>query len=452
MDYAAVAGKLAISLIIGAVIGLERESHDHSPVKHRGVVVPGLIGIRTFALLTSLGTIAGLMLKDFFPVFVVISAAFITLLISYYILHSFLTKDTGFTTELGVIFSFLIGIIIAIEIFPIQFTLAFSVILVLILSRKADIQIFLKGLHREELNAFISYALIALVVLPFLPNERYTLSDMPQLLKFLDSFNINLTSISKIEIVNPFKLWFIVVAITGIDMLGHVLERVIGTKRGRLLASIVGGFISSTATTISLAQESKTVKKSINYLIASAIYANVASFFPLLFLIFLINSSFLINAAPILLAAIISGMIVGFYFMKIKDGFVKEKSAAGDIKGIKESEIFSLGPALRFASLFLGITIVTSISLKIFGNTGFLISSSLAALTGVDAVTINISSLAGKSINIETAVFALILMNSVNLIGKTFYSFFQGSREFAIKFGIAAAIIIFSTFFPLLFV
>ncbi len=449
MDYVDAVGKLAVSLIIGAVIGLERESQE-KPKKTEKVDIPNLVGIRTFSLITVLGTIAGLLYMNFFSVFIFISTTFAAILISYYLLHSFFARDAGFTTELGILYSYLIGIIIAIEIFPIQFTLAFSVILILILSRKSDIQIFLQGLHREEIHAFISYALIAIVILPFLPDKSYSLSDMPQVVKFFESINLNVSDLSKIDIINPFKLWFIVVAITGIDMLGHVLERLIGAKRGRLLASIVGGFISSTATTISLAQESKTVKKSVNYLVTAAVFANVASFFPLLILISLINSNFLINAAPVLFAAIISGLIVGFYFFRKKDSS-KTTPKVHSIKGIKESEIFALAPALKFGLLFLGVTIVTRIALAAFGNAGFLISSSIAALTGTDAVTINTANLVGKTINVQTAVLALILINSVNLIGKTIYSFIQGKKEFAVKFAISASIIILASFTGLFF-
>lgn len=450
MDYVDAAGKLAVALIIGAVIGLERESQEKPTPKSKKFNIPSLVGVRTFSLLTVLGATAGLLYNNFFPIFVVISSAFLAILISYYVLHSFFARDAGFTTELGILYSYLIGMIIAIEIFPIQFTLSLSVILILILSRKSDIQTFLKGLHREEFHAFISYALIAIVILPFLPNETYSLSDMPQVIKFFESINLNVSGLAKIDIINPFKLWFIVVAITGIDMLGHVLERIIGTKRGRLLASIVGGFISSTATTISLAQESKTVKKSVNYLVTAAVFANVASFFPLLILISLINSNFLMNAAPVLFAAIISGLVAGFYFYRKKDND-RKKPEVHSIKGIKESEIFAIIPALKFGLLFLGVTIITRVALVIFGNAGFLISSSIAALTGTDAVTINTANLVGKTIDTRTAVFALILINAVNLIGKTIYSFIQGKSEFAVKFAISAGIIILASFIGLFF-
>lgn len=450
MDYADLAGKLIISLIIGAVIGLERESQVHNSKSSKKPAAP-LVGVRTFSLLTTLGAISGLMFRDFFPIFILISVTFVVILITYYVLHSFFNRDSGFTTELGILYSFLIGLFIALEIFPIQFTLALSVILVIILSRKSDIQIFLKGMHREEFNAFISYALIAIAILPFLPNKEYSLSNISVIGNFFDSLNPNFERISKTGIVNPFKLWFIVVAITGIDLLGYLFERTIGTKRGRFVASIVGGFISSTATTIAIAQESRKIKKSVDYLVASAVFANVASFFPLLILISLINSNFLIKASPILFLLIISGAICGIYFLKKGAGDnIKPKN--NKIEGIKESEIFSLVPALKFALLFLCVTLLTRVGLEVFGQAGFLISSSIAALTGVDAVTINIANLAGKSIDAKTGAFALILMNAVNLSGKTIFSFIQGKKEFAVKFGISAGAMIVASLTALLFV
>jgi uncharacterized membrane protein (DUF4010 family) len=451
MDYANAAGKLLIALIIGAVIGLERESHNHRAGKPTVDDIPGTVGIRTFSLVAALGAVSGLIFSDYFPVFVFISSALAALLISYYILHSLLTKDPGFTTEIGLLYGFLIGLFVSLEIFPIQLTLAFSVILILILSRKSDIQLILRGIHREELHAFISYALIALAILPFLPNTGYSLSDFPQVEKIANLFNWNIKKIAEIEIINPFKLWFVVVAITGIDMLGYLFERVIGTKRGRLLASIVGGFISSTATTIALAQESKKIKKSVNYLVTSAIFANVASFFPLLILISLINGSFLMNAIPVFIGSILSGCAVGYYFFKKKDDS-KTLSKAKEIKGIKESEIFAVVPALKFALLFLGVTIVTRSALELFGQAGFLITSSLAALTNMDAVTINTATLVGKTITLPTAVIAIILMNAVNLIGKSAYSYIQGNKEFAAKFTISAIAMISASLTGLLFI
>jgi uncharacterized membrane protein (DUF4010 family) len=109
---------------------------------------------------------------------------------------------------------------------------------------------------------------------------------------------------------------------------------------------------------------------------------------------------------------------------------------------LKKDKIFSLLPALKFAILFLFIKIITKFALVLFGNNGFVISTILGAITGLDAVTINTAELAGKTISYQTGVIALILANSVNLLSKSVYAFTQGSRPFAKKFLISVLIII----------
>ena len=106
-----------------------------------------------------------------------------------------------------------------------------------------------------------------------------------------------------------------------------------------------------------------------------------------------------------------------------------------------ESEIFSIAPALKFGALFILVSIVTQVSLLLFGQTGFLVSSALAGFTGIDAATLNISELTGKTISLELATFAFILVNAVNLSAKVFYSFIQGARVFAFKLGIGMVVI-----------
>ena len=88
---------------------------------------------------------------------------------------------------------------------------------------------------------------------------------------------------------------------------------------------------------------------------------------------------------------------------------------------------------------------------EFFGQSGFLAATALGALTGLDAVIVNTSQLAGRQIEVYLAVIALILANAVNLISKTIYSFMQGKREFATKFGVSMIVIIVSSLAGLMF-
>jgi uncharacterized membrane protein (DUF4010 family) len=441
--------KLLLSLLIGAAIGLERESYEHfknSDFSKREKDKQGSLGVRTFSLITTLGTLAGLLRPDFPDLFITINIVFLVLLVAYYITGSILIKDNGITTEMAVIFSYLIGVFIALNIFPIQLILAIAVILILVLSQKEIVRQWIAGIKQAELTAFISYAIIALVVLPFLPNIFYRLSDLPGLASVLQSYGINNSQILNIELVNPYKLWFIVAIITGLDIFGYLLSRTVGQKKGYLLTSFVGGFVSSTSTTISLAQKSRK-SPATNKLVAAAIVANLASFFQLFALIASTNGAFLVKSSRLLLILIVSTVITAFYFIK-QNG--KSRENLDETKdGLRQTQILSLAPAIRFALIYLSVGVAAKLALTFFGEGGFYLTSAIAALTGIDAVILNLSAIVGTTLSFRVGVLTIILVNAVNLISKCVYSYLQGKREFAIRFSAAILVIIVSSLFAL---
>lgn len=434
--------KLIIAFIIGAVIGLERASPQKYQENNTEIIEHHEVGVRTFSLISLLGALAGLMMHDYQMITIFISAIFSGLILIYYFLQSSFTKDSGITTEFALVYSYVIGLMIGREILPIHIILIISVVLILVLSRKQEIHGFISVINRSEINAFISYALIALVILPFLPNVDYSLTDIPNAESFLNSLGFNAGKFLELSLLNPFKLWFIVALITGIDVAGYTLERTVGQK-GKLMSSLAGGVISSTATTQALAVESKR-SKSVGQLVGAALFANMISFIPLFFLIGSINQKFLLRLIPVLLSVIISSALtaINFYFVH-KEKNSKERQKPNEIK--KRTEIFNLRSALIFVGIFAVVRIASQIALAFFGNSGVIVTTSLAALTGVDAPILTVSQMAGGDISHEFAVWAFVLINAVNLVAKTIYSFISGSRGFAIRFGIGVFIIIVSS-------
>jgi uncharacterized membrane protein (DUF4010 family) len=442
--------KLLISLALGAAIGLEREVHEkHDGSKESAKIA--FIGVRTLSLITALGTIAGLLYSTHFSLFLIITITFMTLLMIHYIFTCFLTKDIGITTEIAIICSYLIGNLIALEVFPMQIIIAITVILILILANKDRIKDVIQDIKRREIRAFIAYGIIALVILPFLPNTSLSLNDIPHFTEFFKSFDLEMGKWGEIEIINPFKLWLIVALITGIDLAGYVMEQTIGKNKGLLITSLVGGFISSTATTQALAQQSKETNQ-INQLVAFAIFATLVSFFSVFIVLASVNSEFIVAGLPTFIILILSCLGTGMYFYLRKHRAIHDQSLETPQEEQKDLKIFALEPALKFAFLYLLVRLVTKISLELFGSSGFLITSALAGFTGIDAASINIADLAGKGITYQTAVLAFIIVNAVNLIAKTFYSYLQAKREFTIKYAISMGIVIVVSFFGLLFV
>ncbi len=436
--------KLLISLLLGAAIGLERQSAKQAEYDE---VADS--GIRTFSLVGLLGCISAIFYINNLPlVFVSITAGFVVLLCSHYAVASPITKDFGFTTEISFLLTYLIGVCCGTDIFPIQIIIAIAVVIIVVLSLKSRSQKLLSEVSRREVESFISFSILGLVVLPFLSYKIYYLPDVPVLRTLLEGMNVEVARFDSLELVNPQRLWFIVVLIAGIDILGYVLSKFLGKKKGFTMTSFVGGFVSSTVTTQSLAQKSKT-NPDTNYLVGAAILANLASFFQIFLLVAPLNRDWLISILPTLLILIITAGIIGFYFLRLKKK--GESKDVGSEDEPSDQKIFSIIPALQFAILLSIVKIVTGLCLIIFGRAGFVFSSIIASFAGIDAILVNLAGLAGNNITFEFALFTFILVNATNLLAKSYYCYLQGSRDFALKFFTSVMIIIVASFLGLLF-
>ena len=84
---------------------------------------------------------------------------------------------------------------------------------------------------RHELESFISYAIIALVVLPFCRISGIRCR-IPLLSSLLASYDIDLGRFATLEIINRENL-VIVVLVTGIDVFGYLLENLSGMNAVR---------------------------------------------------------------------------------------------------------------------------------------------------------------------------------------------------------------------------
>lgn len=430
---------LLLSLLFGAAIGLERQSSG------QGDGAAG--GIRTHALIALLGALCGILYISNLVVLAIITAAtFFLILLAYYSIGSYHTKDLGMTSEIAIIFTFLVGMLPVINIIPLQIVVALFVVLVLILSLKQKIKKVVAGISFSEIESFISYAIIALVVLPFLPNYGFKLMDIPLLPVIFQNMNIDLGQFATLELINPYKIWMVVALITGIDVFGYVLGKIIGDRGGFVLTSTVGGFISSTSTTQSLAQKSRKTGI-VNYLVGAAILANMASFIQIFLLVGPLNGKWLVSLIPSLLIMIMTTALLAIFFIKTKEPEKSAKQSDG-----KKTEIFSLVPALKFAGLLIGVKLVTKICLILFGKSGFVLSSVIASFAGIDAIVVNLAEMAGGIITLKFALLTFLVVSATNLASKSIYSFLQGNKKFAIRFFLSMVAVVAGSFLGLLLV
>lgn len=103
-----------------------------------------------------------------------------------------------------------------------------AILMLLILSSKDYLVKLKERFSREELGDSLKFAVIALVILPLLPDAKFSIIDMAH---WFYSEPLGWTNtIVTAPFFNPYGIWFFVVIMAGVEYTGFILSRVIGSK------------------------------------------------------------------------------------------------------------------------------------------------------------------------------------------------------------------------------
>jgi uncharacterized membrane protein (DUF4010 family) len=339
MDQSVFLGFL-LAIALGALIGTEREMPWSSS---QGNGTAGFGGIRSYAILCLIGAVCTWMdiviRVDFWKYAgFIISAIFVIVGYGY---SSFARDRMGVTSEYAALVTYLIGIIIMSGYRTAAVIL--SILLLILLSSKEYIASWRDRFSREELGNTLKFAVISLVVLPLLPNQRYSILEM---VDGLVGSDLGWTHpILWMHFFNPFSVWFFVVIMVGVEYVGYILSKVLGDKGGIITSGAVGGLISSTATTAAMTNKSKSHPGN-RYAYASATL--IASC--IMFVRVIIISGFysptilqtIITPAAVMFMTLV-GSAYYYYYLSKRERIVKTEE-----KAVYQSP-FQIVPALQFA-------------------------------------------------------------------------------------------------------
>ena len=217
------AARVSAAFAAGALIGLERGFHQRRQRAGKRVA-----GVRTFSLLGLGAGIAGL-IGETQPLVaaVLVLAALAMLGIAY---APKLKARADATSPVAAVATTAIAFLAGSG--AIGLALAAAAFVVLVLALRHDLHAFINQLDERDIKALARFAVIALGVLPFLPNQP----------------------MGPYDAWNPAKLWWVVVLVTGFSFAGYVANRLFGARHGTIATALIGGAYSSTAVTQSLAQ------------------------------------------------------------------------------------------------------------------------------------------------------------------------------------------------------
>jgi uncharacterized membrane protein (DUF4010 family) len=382
--------KLGIAILIGLFIGVERERKKKTGEK-------SFAGIRTFPLIAILGFLSALMGSEIdsalFVAVTVVFGALVTL--SYF----FSSRDGSFggTSEIAVLIIFTLGALVYWDYLILSASVA--IMLAIFLTFKSQIRSFAGKIEEEDLYATIKFAIITLIVLPLLPNESF----------------------GPFSAFNPRRIWYMVILIAGISFVGYVLFKLIGTKRGIQLLSILGGLASSTAVTLSFTQRSKELPGLSRNLAAGIVLASTIMFPRVLLIVYVLNH----QVAEMLLLPIgiftAAGLITGLVLWR--------DTQKNNFENIVLKNPFKLMSAFKFGIIFAIILFVSKAAQILGGDGGIFVTSVFAGLADVDAITISVVDLVHTNLSLNAAVIAIIIGTTSNSIVKMIIAAFFGSSE-----------------------
>jgi len=381
--------RIAVAIGIGFIIGLERE---HAAMEEKA---ESFAGIRTFIFVVLLGFIGGMTYYLFDPavyIAILLSVAILTG-VSYFITAS--KGDIGATTEVSVLISFFLGTLAFLGL--LEFSLAITVLLVILLSGKFRLHSIIGKITGEELYDFIRFVVIALLLFPFLPDQTY------------GPFNV----------INPREIGWVVILTSGLGFIGYMLMKFLGPGKGILFSGIIGGLISSTAVTWVFAKKSKENEAHSHTCAVAILAASSIMMIRVLVWTYIFNKELFNEIYLSIFIIFLTGMGITFFF------YYKNRKRELPEQSIRKGKPLDLQGALLFAAIYTVILFVVSYAGEHLGDYGLIISGAIAGLSDIDAITITVSKLAGLSINFQIAMSTVV----VAVISNTFVKMTIGIRS-----------------------
>lgn len=406
---------LGVSILIGAMIGIEREK---TKTTTKGI---SAVGIRTDILICLFGAVAAFLGQKITPVlFLICLGALLIFSISSYIYLSITHERVGITTEISTILVFLYGAMAMSG--YMQLAVILAIITVLILSVKKVLHNAISQINDREFFDTIKFAIIAFIVLPFLPNKNFDL----EIFNFIFPGQQPPASFNSVDVLNPYNIWFLIVLVSGISFLGYIMVKALGKNKGIGFAGMVGGLYSSTATSLTLSHKSKEMPKTRTAFIAGITLACGISFLRTFIEIRALNGDFFNYILPPILLMFAYLMIVGLVLM-----FRTRKEKVKD-SGDQFETPFKLGAAIKLGAYIVGALVVAKVLLAYTDiNWYYIIASAMAFFAIDDPITISTSTAAGSLMTFSEAKNVMLLALYLNMVQKVATVYFFGNKKLA---------------------
>lgn len=403
MDLATVQ-HFAIALLLGALVGLEREKHKTSQT------AGSFAGFRSYILVAQLGALSawlGLQLEQGWIFICAVIVVGLLALSSYWLENTKERKGQGLTSQIAAVTVCLLGGVVVLG--YAEMAVALAILTSAVLAFREPLHGLVGKIGSDDLVAMLKLLIASFVVLPLLPN----------------------TPIDPWGALNPYKLWFLVILISALSLVGYLAVRALGSVKGSAITGLSGGLVSSTAATLSFTKSSKQKldNSSANHFAGGVLLAWSVMFLRVLFIcsvlyLPLLSTLFWSLGGMALCCAIFAGVL--FW-----QG--ASKATAIEPSQMQLSNPFSLWSAIQFGALFAGVLLAVKLTEHYFQGQGVVYLAALAGLTDVDAISLSMADLASRQQDVSLAAQAIVLACLSNTLVKAGMTYTLGAKAFSLR-------------------
>jgi uncharacterized membrane protein (DUF4010 family) len=391
------AASLALGLVLGLAVGLERERRN----KHAGLRTFGFVG-----LLGGVGAALG-------PSYAVIGFALVGAMGVMVSIESLIRRESiELTTAAALAVVYLAGVLAGEgHVFT---PTAIVLVTLALLSWKDELVGFSLGLTEAEMRSAIALAILAFVVYPALP----------------------VGSVGPYDLIEPRVAWLTVVLTAAIGFVNYILLKRYGS-RGIEISGFLGGLVNSTVTSAELARRVQDSPKAAPSAFRAIMLANAAMALRNGVLVAVIGAAALPWAVvPLGLTAIVAASAV---FWRRGDGTEEPEE-------LELQSPFSVRAALQLGVIFVLLQITAGLAQRSFGDAGIIIVSIIGGFVSSATTTASTSALVARhTVTPELGGLAIALATSSSVISDVPFVHSGGKNRWLTRLtavGLAAATLV----------
>jgi len=372
--------RYVVALAIGLLMGLERERNPAAKA-----------GLRTFALTALLGALAahlGTALDAIWliPVGLLLVGA---MMIAAYLRDPVEDGDPGTTTEAALMLCYGLGVLVWHN--EIQLAVMLGIAATMLLYFKPELRGWSQHMTRRDLLSVLQFAVLSLIILPLVPNRNY----------------------GPFGALNPYQIWWMVVLIAGVGLAGYAALRLVGQRRGAVMLGLLGGLVSSTATTLAFSRHARASDAMLPVAVIVIVLANLVVQVRLGVLAAVLAPGVLPQLLPVLIGGLVTGGLGAAYG-------VRRLRPQGEMPALAMANPTELRTALGFGLMYALVLLAAAWLSDWLGTRGLYAVALVSGLTDVDAITLSSLRLHNlDKLPVAVVVNVITLATLANLIFKS---------------------------------